>query len=134
VSQENVELVRAAYSAVVGDEWDLAVDLLDPEVELHGTVGGLEEGTVARGIEQIRHGFQEEEPEAWDEIRYRPEKFIGAGNQVVVLQHEFRRGRGSGVEVEIDTAAIFEIRNGRVVRIQGYIDRAEALKAAGLSE
>jgi ketosteroid isomerase-like protein len=134
VSQENVELVRAAYSAVVGDEWDLAADLLDPEVELHGTVGGLEEGTVARGIDQIRHGFQEEEPEAWDEIRYRPEQFIGAGNKVVVLQHEFRRGRGSGVEVEIDNAVIFEVRNGRVARIQGYMDRAEALEAARVRE
>jgi ketosteroid isomerase-like protein len=29
---------------------------------------------------------------------------------------------------------VFEVRDGRVVRIQGYMDRAEALKAAGLSE
>jgi ketosteroid isomerase-like protein len=134
MSQENVEIVRAAYSAVVRDKWDLAADLLDPEVELHGTVGGLDEGTIARGFEEVRRTFQYEEPEAWDEIRFRPERFIGMANRVVVLQHEFRRGSGSGIEVETDTAAIFEVRNGRVVRIQGYMDRAEALEAAGLSE
>ena len=134
MSQENVELVRAAYLAVVGGEWNLAADLLDPEVELHGTVGGLDEGTVARGFEQVRRMFQQEEPAAWDQIRYQAEKFIDADNRVVVLQHESRRGRGSGVEIEIETAAIFEVRTGLVVRIQGYMSQPEALAAAGLSE
>ena len=52
----------------------------------------------------------------------------------VVLLHEFRRGRGSGVELETDTAVVVEVRNGLVVRLQGYMHRAEALQAAGLGE
>jgi ketosteroid isomerase-like protein len=32
-----------------------------------------------------------------------------------------------------ETAAVVDLRNGRVVRIQGYMDRAAALRAAGLS-
>jgi len=51
-----------------------------------------------------------------------------------VLLHEFRRGKGSGVEMETDTAMVYEVRDGRVVRIQGYMDRDEALEAAGLRE
>jgi len=46
--------------------------------------------------------------------------------------HEFRRGKGSGIEVEVDTAVIFDVGNGRVVRIQGYLDPVQALEAAGL--
>lgn len=134
MSEENLELARAAYFALVGDQWDVAANLLAPEVELHGTVGGLDEGTVARGVEEVRQRFQQEEPEAWDQIRYRPEKFISAQDRVVVLQRESRRGRGSGVEVENHTAAIFELRDGRVVRIQGFMDQGEALEAVGLSE
>ena len=34
----------------------------------------------------------------------------------------------------IEAPAIFALQNGRIVRIQGYMDRAEALEAAGLSE
>ena len=45
-----------------------------------------------------------------------------------------RRGKGSGVEMESDTAVVYELRDGRVVRIQAYMDRAMGLEAAGLRE
>jgi ketosteroid isomerase-like protein len=134
MSQENVEIVSQVYEAVVRGEWELAGEMLDPDIEFHGTVGGLGEGTVARGVEQIRYGLEHEDLEAWDERRFEPEKFIDAGDCVVVLQREFRRGRASGVELQTDTAVVCEVRNGRVVRLQGFMDRAEALEAAGLRE
>jgi len=134
MSQENVEVVRQGYEAFLRGQWDQAPQLLDPDVELHGTVGGLSEGSVVRGFQQIRQEFQQEDAEAWDERRLEAEEFIDAGDRVVVLLHEFRRGRGSGVELETDTAVVCEVRDGRVVRIQGYMDRASALEAAGLSE
>jgi ketosteroid isomerase-like protein len=34
--------------------------------------------------------------------------------------------------LEIDTAVVFAVRDGRVVRMQGYMDPAAAQKAAGL--
>jgi ketosteroid isomerase-like protein len=109
-------------------------ELVDPDVVFHGTVGGLGEGQVAHGVQQIRQVFEEDDLEAWDERRIEPEEFIDAGDQVVVLQREYRRGRGSGVELETDTAVVFEVREERVVGIQGYMDRAAAREAAGLEE
>ncbi len=41
---------------------------------------------------------------------------------------------GASESSSTDTAVVFEVRDGRVVRIQGYMDRAEALEAAGLRE
>ncbi len=134
MSQENVEIVRRTVDAILRGKWEEAAQLLDPHAEGHGTVGGLSEGTVVRGVTQFRQSFEQEDAEAWDERRLEAEEFIDAGDRVVVLVREFRRGRGSGVELETDTAVVFEVRDGRVVRIQGYMDRAEALKAAGLSE
>jgi uncharacterized protein len=134
MSQENVEIVRRTVDAIQRGKWEQAGQLLDPHAEGHGTVGGLTEGTVVRGVTQFRQSFEQEDAEAWDERRLEAEEFIDAGDRVVVLVREFRRGRGSGVELEADTAVVFEVRDGRVVRIQGYMDRAEALKAAGLSE
>jgi ketosteroid isomerase-like protein len=132
--QENVEIVRRTVEAILRGEWEQAAPLLDPNAEGHGTVGGLSEGTVMRGITQFRQSFEQEDAEAWDERRLEPEEFIDAGDRVVVLVREFRRGRGSGIELETDTAVVFEVRDGRVVRIQGYMDRAEALEAAGIQE
>ncbi|OLE37114.1 MAG: hypothetical protein AUG48_05245 [Actinobacteria bacterium 13_1_20CM_3_68_9] len=134
MSQENVEIVRRIYEAFVRSDSDQPTELFDPAVELHGTVGGLSEGSVAHGLERIRQVFEQWDDEAWDESRLQPERFIDGGDRVVVFQHEFRRGRGSGVEVETDTAVVFELRDGRVIRIQGYMDRASALEAAGCRE
>jgi ketosteroid isomerase-like protein len=134
MSQENVEIVREVFESFRSGDQKRTAQLVDPEVEFHGTVGGLEEGRIAHGLPQIVETFEVEDLEAWEERRLEPEEFIDAGDVVVVLLHEYRRGRGSGVELESDTAVVFAVREGRVVRIQGYMDRDAALKAAGLRE
>jgi uncharacterized protein len=133
MSQENVEIVRSLSELLERRDWRGMTDLLDPNVELHGTVGGLEEGKILRGLSQISQAFETEDDEVWDEHRIEPQEFIDAGDRVVVLQREYQRSK-SGAEVVIDTAAILDLRDGRVVRMQGYMNPAEALEAAGLSE
>jgi ketosteroid isomerase-like protein len=126
--------VREAFEASLGGDQKTTARLVDPEVEFHGTVGGLEEGRIAHGLAEIAQEFEERDLEAWEERRLEAEEFIDAGDNVVVLLHEYRRGRGSGVELESETAVVFAVRDGRVVRIQGYMDRDAALEAAGLQE
>ena len=141
MSQENVEIVRDAFEVIYGSagrprttEHDLerAAELIDSNVEMHGTVGGLWEGRVARGLPEILGSLMAEDLEAWEERRLDPQRFLHKNDLVVVLMHEYRRGKGSGIEVETDTAVVFAVRGGRVVRIQGYMDQATALEAAGL--
>jgi ketosteroid isomerase-like protein len=133
MSQENVEIVRRLSELLERRDWRGMTDLVDPNVELHGTVGGLEEGKILRGPGQISQAFETEDNEVWDEHRIEPQELIDAGDRVVVLQREYQRSK-SGAEVVIDTAAILDLRDGRVVRIQGYMNPAEALEAAGLRE
>ena len=134
MSRENVKLVQEAFEAFVGGDREKAAQLVDPEVEFHGTVGGLQEGQIARGQSEIDQTFEVEDLEAWEERRLQAKEFIDAGDDVVVLLHEYRRGRGSGVELESKTAVVVAVSGGRVVRIQGYMDRDAALEAAGLRE
>jgi ketosteroid isomerase-like protein len=134
MSQENVKIVREAFEAFLGGDQEKTAQLVDPEVEFHGTVGGLQEGQIAHGQSEIDETFEVEDMEAWEERRLEAEEFIDAGDDVVVLLHEYRRGRGSGVELETKTGVVVAVSEGRVVRIQGYMDRDAALKAAGLPE
>ena len=134
MSQENVKLVREAFESFLGGDQEKTAQLVDPEVEFHGTVGGLQEGQIAYGQSDIDQTFESQDLEAWEERRLEPEEFIVVGDQVVVLLHEYRRGKGSGVELEIETAVVVGVSGGRVVRIQGYMDRGAALEAAGLRE
>ena len=134
MSQENVDIARRAYDAFLRSDEDSISELVDPDFEFRGTVGGLEEGRVARGLHQFLEIFEKEDLDAWEERRFEPEDFIDAGDCVVVRQREYRRGRGSGVELETETAVVFEVRGGRVVLIQGYMDPVLALEAVGLSQ
>ena len=134
MSQENVEIVKRALDFMGRRDWPGITDLIDPNVELHGSVGGLEEGKILRGYGEISQAFDIEDRDVWDEHRIEPREFIDVGDRVVVLHREYQRGKGSGVEIVIDTASIVDLSDGRIVRMQGYIKPAEALEAAGLSE
>jgi ketosteroid isomerase-like protein len=131
MSQENVEIARRLSALLERRDWQGLTDLVDPSVELHGTVGGLEEGKILRGLDHIFQAFDTELDEVWDEHRIEPQEFIDAGDRVVVLQREYQRSKG-GAELVIHTASILDLRDGRLVRIQGYMNPAEALEAAGL--
>jgi ketosteroid isomerase-like protein len=43
------------------------------------------------------------------------------------------RGKGSGIELTRDDAALAEFRDGKIVRVGYYNDQAQALEAAGVS-
>jgi ketosteroid isomerase-like protein len=134
MSHENVEIVRRVYECFERRDWDSMAPLFDPDVEQHGTVGGVEEGQVVRGLHPITQHWQTEDDEIWDEHRFELQELFDAGDRVVVFQREYQRGKSSGVELVVDTASILDLREGRVVRMQGYMDRGAALRAAGLSE
>jgi ketosteroid isomerase-like protein len=129
---DNVEIVRRFGECWERGDWDAMVELVDPRVEQHGTVGGLEQGRVSRGVTEIRRDYESAE-EMWDEHRIEIQQLIDAGDRVVIFQREYQRGRSSGVEVVLDAAVLVDLRDGRIVRVQGFMDRAAALNAAGLS-
>jgi ketosteroid isomerase-like protein len=133
VSQENVELVRRLNECWSRQDWEGVAELCAPDIEQHGTVGGIDEGRVLVGASEIRRDYENVDA-TWDEHWIEPQEFIDAGDRVVVLLREFQRGKKSGIELEIDTALVVDVCDGRVTRVQGYMDRAAALEAAGLSE
>src|SRR6185436_17094757 len=133
MSQENVEIVRQFSERSARMDWDGVADLVDPNVVQHGTAGGMDEGRVLRGLTEIRQDYESVE-KTWDEHQIEPQEFIDAGDRVVVFLREYQRGKRSGIELTIDTAVVVDLLDGRIVRIQGFMDRAAALKAVGLSE
>jgi ketosteroid isomerase-like protein len=125
--------VRRFAECWTAQDWDATAGLVHPDVEMVGTAGGVEEGRITRGVAAIRGEYERVE-EMWDEHTVVIDDVIDGGDRVVLFHHEYQRGRSSGVEVEIDAAVVFELRDGRIVRMQGYMDRAAALRAAGLGD
>ena len=125
-------MVRAMNAAF--DEGDIegALAKLHPEVEWHGTkVDWTTERSPGpsrgdRGVCGSARGL--------GATVARDDRLFDAGDRVVVFFHEVAKGRESGAVVETDTGVIFTVKDGSVVRVDPYMDRDEALEAAGLSE
>ncbi len=134
MSQENVEIVRAMNDAFLAGDIETALNGLHPEIEWHATVGGIDEGRVYKGREEVVQAFVDYF-EVWERMEMRAEKYIDAGgDSVVVFHHEVAKGRESGVVVETDTGTVNTIRDGKLVLVRSYMDRTQALEAAGLRE
>ena len=70
--------------------------------------------------------------EEFDEPRADVSELLDAGGQVLVSATARGRGKLSGVETTWDTWQLWTVRNGKLVRGQGFTSREEALAAAGL--
>ena len=63
-----------------------------------------------------------------------PEEFLDLGDRVVVTLRLRGRGHGSGVEIDALFYEIYTLRDGKIIRMDEFTDRAEALEAAGPPE
>jgi ketosteroid isomerase-like protein len=69
---------------------------------------------------------------AWKSWRVEIQDIIDASDHVVVVARESGRGKGSGIELDQVTYGVFTLRDGKILRWKGFIDRHQAFEAAGL--
>jgi ketosteroid isomerase-like protein len=135
MSEESVEIVRRVYEHWDRGDYASVALFMTPDVEFarYGAALGSLQGEW-RGFDEIRTALAEYLT-AWEDIRNTPDDIIDlGGDRVLVLDRQTGRGKTSGVAAEHEMASLFTLRERKIVRIEAYWDRAEALKAAGLSE
>ncbi len=135
MSQENVEVFERALAAYNRRDIDAFLEAFDREVEWHSLVqvmfGG--EQSVHRGHQGMRDGVREmDEVLAGLQVGY--SEIRDLGERIVVVGSVSGRGRASGAETEMPINWVVEFKDSKVIRMRDYVDRAEALEAAGLSE
>jgi len=132
MSQENVEIVRASIDAYNRGDIDALRALNHPEVEVDWSASRGLEPRTHRGKDAVI-GFFQDFFDSFERITLKPDRFIDAGDSVVVPHSAEMRGR-HGVDTVARSALVFDVRGGRVARICLYQETAEALEAVGLRE
>jgi ketosteroid isomerase-like protein len=133
MSQENVEIVRAMYEvANASGKLDANFEILAPEVEFHVSGAFPDLDPVYRGHDGVRK-LNEALNAPWETLSLEPSDFIDAGSRVLVLSRFHARGR-DGMEVRLDLANLWTVRNRQIVRMDAFSDQERALEALGLSE
>jgi ketosteroid isomerase-like protein len=132
MSEENVEVYKRAVDATNRRDLDALLDEFDPDVEWHSALVGL--GTqVYRGKEGVRELFRDLDENFTGMVVEFPE-VRDLGDRVLALGRLRARGHESGVQAEVSFNQLVDFRNGKVIRLRSFLDRQEALEAAGLSE
>ena len=137
MSQENVEIVRAAFEAWE-PAWRSGAD------DLSGLLAFLDDDLVCRFHmgpgSDTRHGIEgfldltSEWLEVFDDFTLSGEEFIDARDHVVVRLAQEGRVGASDTVVTGTFWVLYGVRGGKLATIDMYATREEALEAAGLSE
>ena len=70
----------------------------------------------------------------WEELQWVEEECRDLGDCVLMGGRLYGRGQGSGAQVDAPVWNVLDFRDGRIWRSRVYFDRAEAFRAAGVSE
>jgi ketosteroid isomerase-like protein len=128
--QRNIEIVRRGYDAWNRGDMAGVLELVDPSFEWH------EASEVPGGV----HVYTREQFESylmslerqWEMFRFETRELREVGDLVLADVLARARGRVSGVEVAQRFVHVWTMRHERACRMRAYLDKGEAMRAAGL--
>ena len=88
--------------------------------------------TTYRGIDGLREAWLDW-LSPWEAYRTEIEEARDLGDRVLLLVHDFGRRKGSTQEVALNAAAVWTVRDRKIVRAEFHNDRTAALEAVGLA-
>lgn len=146
MSRENVQIVSQVYAAWEedlvrmtrdDDLWAAFVERVTPHV--HSDFGGIL-GTGVDGGTEPFSGLDGLRAACLDwytplaTYRWEIEDAIELDDRVLLLLNEYARLQGSEAEIKLSPAHVVTLRDGRIIHAETYPQRADALKAEGLTE
>jgi ketosteroid isomerase-like protein len=131
MSNENVEIVRAAYDAWNRGDMEAVREAYHPDAILCALESWPEAGPPVVGREAVIETFAQMKA-TWDTDSMQAISLIDAGDSVVV--RTMWRGVGHGPDLNMELTIVFTLRKGKIFLLELFWNHAEALEAIGLSE
>jgi ketosteroid isomerase-like protein len=131
MSQEKVDTVRATYEQWGNGTFQGTEDIYDEHVLLVMRPQFPDAGVYV-GVDEVAkytRGFLE----PWTHIAIEAEELIDAGDTVIAAVRQHGAGTESGAATEFRYFQVWTFRGPKVVRLENFRERAEALEAAGLA-
>ena len=133
MSQENAEIVHRFVDAYNRRDREAWFALNDPEVEAVPPRDWPESDAI-RGREAVWDSYVEN-IEAFREGALEHVELIDAGNDKVVAHMRGEmHGKASGASVAFSYWTVGTVRSGKMLRVEWFANRVDALEAVGLRE
>jgi hypothetical protein len=117
-------IVRRIYERWAENDIDGVLEFVDPD-----SVGEWARGVPGRDVFHGHEGFRagwEEWLESWEEFRMHPDEMTARGDEVFVVARYTASGRGSGLPADDRVAHLWQLRDGRSVRLRMFGDVEKA--------
>jgi len=134
MSQQNVDVVCDQFAATNERDFPRAMSHYAEDVELVVHPDAFLERGTFKGRDAVGRWFANWLTTFEPGYRFHIDEARDLGDVVVLIATHHGRGRTSGVEVQGQTGYLHRLRDGKVVRVELYPGRAEALEAAGLRD
>ena len=133
MSQENVEIVKALFAAWVDRDPQAAMKHIDPSIKFDFTGASflVQEADAHSGVAGMQ-ALIASWLEAWGSLEWQPRTFIDEGDHVIVILRIVAQGRESGAPINRRVVVVYTLRDGLVVRFQGFDTLAAAANAVGV--
>lgn len=128
----NAAIIRSVLDAWAAGDVEAIVAAMAEDCELFPLRAQLE-GTSYRGHEGVR-SFYEDLNADWENLRLPYDEVREVGDSVVVFARLVARGRTSGVDLDVPIGQLWDLRDGRVVRLRAFTEPEDALRAAGAAD
>ena len=132
MSQQNVELVRAAYEAIARRDREALDAILAESMDADFRFEAVLTGATYEGVD----GFWQLLNDIEDTVGYTPEvqEAIDLDDHVLIVVRMSGRGSRSGVSVAQQGAVLFSFDGTRLQWGKSFASKAEALEAVGRRE
>jgi ketosteroid isomerase-like protein len=114
--------------------WDAIFEPYHHDVEFCDLRSAVDAPEVLKGVEAVQallNGWSE----AWDDFGSEVYEYIDADPYVICDTRWYGTGRESNVPIDVRQADVFELRDGKIIRVTlGHASTAAALEAVGLEK
>jgi ketosteroid isomerase-like protein len=131
MTSQNERRVHEALDAMARGDIDAIVALAEPDVEFVNPDTALEPGT-RHGPDGLRTGLGGV-LEAFEDLRFEPERVVDLGDRVLATGSFSGRGRGSGYQFDPQPFCfLVTLRGENMIRFEWFADTEDAFRAAGI--
>ena len=129
---EDVEMLRRAHDDFRKYGEDAIYEYFDPQIDLRA-IEEMPGNKTHRGHAGVHDWFQLLR-DSFGDFTWEPVEYTDLGEHVLVDTKFIAQGRESGVPVEVMVYNLWTVRDRKVNRVRGYLNRDEALAAARASD
>ena len=128
MARSNREIVQAVFDASAKEDWNTVKSLLDDDIQVF-EADSLPYAGVFKGPDNFIK-LNQTVFNTWADANHRIDHIVADGEHVVILGNMEGRGKETGQAFSVPLAAVWRLRDGKVVEVRPFYFDTKAMHDA----